>query len=75
MLQRSKTTRAAGSGKRSGAMAAPVTEQEPATDLERDENMADIKTAEIKTDVKKIAAEGAAQAQKIVTQRKRCESE
>lgn len=67
MLQRSKTTRAAGSGKRSGAMAAPVTEQEPATDLERDENMADTKTAEIKTDVKKIAAEGAAQAQKIVT--------
>lgn len=57
MLQRSKTARKPGSPKPTRAVAAP----NPNTD--EDQTMAEIKTP----DVKKIAAEGAAQAQKIVT--------
>ena len=57
MLQRSKTTRTAGSSRQNGAITVP------ATDLEGNSDMADTKA-----DVKKIAAEGAAQAQKIVTE-------
>jgi phasin family protein len=57
MLQRSKSVRKPGPAKRNGAIAAPV------IDTQEDQNMAEIKTP----DVKKIAAEGAAQAQKIVT--------
>ena len=57
MLQRSKTTRTAGSSRQNGAITVPV------TDLEGNSDMADTKA-----DVKKIAAEGAAQAQKIVTE-------
>lgn len=58
MLQRSKAPRSTGATRRNGATAAPV------VDREKDETMAETKTA----DVKKIAAEGAAQAQKFVTE-------
>lgn len=58
MLQRSKPARQAGSRRRTEVIPASVTE------TEKDEDMAESKTA----DVKKIAAEGAAQAQKIVTE-------
>ena len=58
MLQRSKTARKPGPAKRTGAIAAPVIH------VKEDQDMAEIKTP----DVKKIAAEGAAQAQKIVTE-------
>lgn len=58
MLQRSKPPRPAGARTRNGAAAAPVIK------TERNEDMAETKTAEMK----KIAAEGAANAQKIVTE-------
>lgn len=58
MLQRSKAARTSGPAKRNGAIEVPV------VDTEKDETMAEIKT----TDVKKIATEGAAQAQKFVTE-------
>jgi phasin family protein len=58
MLQRSKAPRKAGATRR------PRAEPASGIEIEKDENMADNKAA----DVKKIAAEGAAQAQKIVTE-------
>lgn len=58
MLQRSKAARKPGPPKPNRAMPAPT------TNMEEDPIMADTKTP----DVKKIAAEGAAQAQKIVTE-------
>lgn len=58
MLQRSKAARKPGPATRNRAATAPDIE------IEKDEDMADSKGA----DVKKIAAEGAAQAQKIVTE-------
>jgi phasin family protein len=57
MLQRSKTVRKPGPASKTRAIAAPK------PNMDEDQTMAEIKTP----DVKKIAAEGAAQAQKIVT--------
>lgn len=69
MLQRSKTPRPAGARARNGAAAAPVVQ------TERNEDMSDTKTADMKkiaaegaANAQKIAAEGAANAQKIVTE-------